>query len=149
MLPARPAVSIGNQRVCLLLIALYIASVTAYSRAEDASALFSPDGRIKVSFRLPSPDSNENPTWSASFKGKPILSDCQLGLQVADGGNVLTAARLLREHNRSLDQRIEVLFSKTDHAQDTYHEKQFRYETRQHRQLDVLFRCYNNGVALR
>jgi alpha-glucosidase len=149
MLPPGPAVSIGNQRVCLLLITLYIASVTAYSRAEDASPLFSPDGRIKVFFHLSSPDSNENPTWSASFKGKPILSDCHLGLQVGDGGDVLTGARLLREQNRSSDQGIQVLFSKTDHAQDTYHERQFRFETRQHRQVDVLFRCYDDGVALR
>ena len=58
-------------------------------------------------------DSAEKPRWSASFRGKPMLTDCKLGLQTADAGDLLAGARALRERNRSVDQRIRVLFGKS------------------------------------
>jgi alpha-glucosidase len=149
MMPPEPGVSASKQIICLLVIGLYIASFTAYAGTESTHELASPDGGIKVSVRLPGPDSTETPAWSTTFRGKPILNDCRLGLQIAGAGNVLAAARLVREHSRSEDKRIQVLFGKADHAQDSFHEKQFLFETRDHRQVNVVFRCYNDGVALR
>ena len=55
----------------------------------------------------------------------------------------------MREHTRSVDKRIPVLFGKAEHAADRFHEIRFSLETPQHRRLDVAFRCYNDAIAFR
>jgi alpha-glucosidase len=61
----------------------------------------------------------------------------------------MTGVRLLRERNRSVDQRIPVLFGKADHAQDSFRESRLELETTAHRKIELVFRCYNDAVALR
>jgi alpha-glucosidase len=102
-----------------------------------------------VIIHLPRIDLNQGPSWSLSFKGKTVLSDCRLGLQLAGQGDVLAGARLLRERGRSVDKRVQVLFGKADHAQDSYREEQLRFQAGTHSKVDVIFRCYNDGLALR
>jgi len=77
------------------------------------------------------------------------MTNCSLGLQTADGGELMSGVRLLREHSRAVDQRIPVLFGKSDHANDRLQETRFTFETLHHRRLDVAFRCYNDAVAFR
>src|SRR5262249_32164810 len=57
--------------------------------------------------------------------------------------------RLLRERNRSVDQRIPVFFGKADHADDRFAETRLLLESPAGKRLDVIFRCYNDAVALR
>ena len=128
---------------------LLLAPEASSAPAADGCRLTSPDGKLKVSIQMPRPGSDERPTWSATFHGKPLLTDCELGLQTAEAGDLLTGVRVLRQHSRSADQRIRVLFGKADHAQDRFHETRFTLETPLHRQLDMVFRCYDDAVALR
>jgi alpha-glucosidase len=123
--------------------------VPARAQVEDAHELASPDGRIHVSIRMPPANTTETPQWSASFHGKPILGDCRLGLKTVAAGDVMAGVRLLRERTRSVDQRIPVLFGKTDHAEDRFHESRFQLESPNHRRVEVVFRCYNDCVAFR
>jgi len=116
---------------------------------DGAYRLTSPDGRLELSLRLPQPASSERPQWSALFQGKAILSECQLGLQTSAAGELMAGVRLVRKHERSVDQRIRVLFGKTDHAQDRFHETQFEFETPQHQRVGLSCRCYNDAIALR
>ena len=55
----------------------------------------------------------------------------------------------MNEQRRSLDERIPVLFGRADHANDRFHETRFTLETTQHRRADVVFRCYDDAIALR
>jgi alpha-glucosidase len=139
-----------NPRFIWLPIGLgLLISAGARAQADDAHQLSSPDGRVQVSIRMPPFNSTERPSWSASFRGKAILSGCRLGLQTAGLGDVMAGARLLGERTRSMDQRIPVLFGKADHAQDRFHESRFRLETPKHQRVELVFRCYDDGVALR
>src|SRR5207247_6196453 len=54
------------------------------ARAEVTHRLASPDRRIQITVQLPGAGSTERPRWSATFRGKPVLTDCRLGLQTAD-----------------------------------------------------------------
>jgi alpha-glucosidase len=119
------------------------------AQARDIQPLTSPDGRIEVSIRMPAPGSTGRPRWSAVFQGKPILSECELGLQTSDAGDLLAGVNVRRERRRSVNRRIQVLFGKSDHADDCFHETRLSLETPGHRRLDVVFRAYDDAVAFR
>src|SRR5438093_8107107 len=119
------------------------------TEAGEIKVLNSPDGRIQVSVRMPAPGTVERPRWSATFHGKPVLKECGLGLQTADACDLMVGARVLRERSRSVDDCVPVLFGKADHADDRFREIHFTLETPQHRRTDLVFRCYNDAIALR
>jgi alpha-glucosidase len=134
----------GVALACLLIIGGQQAA-----RADAAIALHSPDGRLTVQIHMPFPGSADTPRWSANFRGKTILSDCRLSLEVADGGELLAGVRVRSEHNRSGDERVPVLFGKADSAQDRYQETRLSLENRQQGHIDVVFRCYDEAIAFR
>ncbi len=134
-------------RVLAMTLGLWL--IPMPSRAEEAFHLASPDGQIKVAITLPEANSAAAPRWSARFHGKQILSNCLLGLQTADSGDLMTGVRLVREQHRSRDQRIEVLFGKSAWARDRFREARFQFATTRGRSVEVVFRCYNDAVALR
>src|SRR5262245_25064 len=101
---------------CLLL------APCAFPAKPGAVRLASPGGRIQVSIQVPAPGTTVRPSWSTSFQGKPILTNCSLGLQTTDGGELLAGVRVVRERKRSVDQRIPLLFGKADHANDRFQE---------------------------
>jgi alpha-glucosidase len=131
-----------------LVIGLWFSSSLGRAQEEHAYQLSSPDGAIRASIQMPADKSNDRPRWSVSFRGKPLLSNCALGLQVSQG-ELMSGIRLIRERHRSVAERVPVLFGKTDHAQNSFHESRFQLENSAHIPVDVIFRCYNDGVALR
>jgi alpha-glucosidase len=117
--------------------------------ADALNTLHSPDGRLGVQLHLPPPGSGETPRWSATFRGKTILSDCRLSLEVADVGDLLAGAHVRNEQSRSADERVPVHFGKSATAQDHYCETRFALENRRHGSVDVVFRCYDDAMAFR
>jgi alpha-glucosidase len=119
------------------------------ARADAPTALHSPDGRLSVQIQMPPSASSETPRCSATFRGKTILHDCRLSLEVANGGDLLAGVRVLNESSRSADDRVRVLFGKVDYARDRYRETRFSLENPQHWHVEVVFRCYNDALAFR
>lgn len=136
----RIGAGLSLQAACLL---------AASGLAGETKMLNSPDGRIEVSIVMPTPGSDARPRWSATFRGQPILSACGLGLQTADSGDLMTGARVVQERRRPVNERIPVLFGKSDHAEDRFHEIRFALETPRQRRVEVVFRCYDDAIALR
>ncbi len=132
-----------------VLCGLLLAASVGNAGAGDIHLLNSPDGRIRVSIQMPAPGSVERPRWSATFHAKPILTDCGLGLQTADAGDLMIGARVLHARSRSVNERVPVLFGKSDQASDRFHETRYTLESAQHRRADVVFRCYDDAIALR
>ena len=131
------------------LIALLLALQGVGIVAAEVNALRSPDGRIQVSIQMPEPGTQGRPRWAASFVGKAILSDCSLGLETADAGALMAGAQVVSERRRSVDERIPVLFGKSAHANDRFNEFRFSLETPKRRHVEVVFRCYDDAVAVR
>jgi alpha-glucosidase len=126
-----------------------LAAGTAGTQAIEVEPLKSPDGRIQMSIQMPAPGSSERPRWSATFRGKPVFTDCEVGLQTAGAGELLAGSRVVRENRRSVDQRVRVLFGKSDHADDRFHETRLTFETQKQLRTDLVFRCYDDAIALR
>jgi alpha-glucosidase len=121
----------------------------AMAAAEPGFTLESPDGRIAVSIQLPGTEAGSTAQWSFRFRGKPLLNGCGLGLSTADGGDRLAGARVVREERRLVDERIPVPFGRSNHAHDRFREVRFTLETPGLRRTAIVFRCYDDGVALR
>ncbi len=132
----------------LPIVTVWVATLLQ-ARPEEVQALSSPDGRIRVSIQMPAAGPAEKPQWSASFRGEQILSGCRLGLQTADSGELMAGARVLQQRTRSVDERIPVLFGRSERAADRFHEVRYHLETPGHRRVDVVFRCYNDAIAIR
>jgi alpha-glucosidase len=130
-------------------VALLLVADVLQAQAQEVHVLSSPDGGIEVSIQMPVTASGEKPRWSAKFHGEPILTGCGLGLQTADSGELLAGAHVLQKRTRAVEARIAVLFGKADVANDLFRETRFVLENRQHRRVEVVFRCYNDAIALR
>jgi alpha-glucosidase len=124
-----------------------VAAMLHPTRGEES--LKSPDGRIEISIEMPAKNSGKSPRWSARFRGKGVLGDCELGLQAADEGDLLKNAVVAQEKRRSVNQEVQVLFGKSDRARDHFNEIRLTLETVTQRHIDVVFRCYNDAIALR
>ncbi|MBL9171463.1 MAG: glycoside hydrolase family 97 N-terminal domain-containing protein, partial [Verrucomicrobiales bacterium] len=111
--------------------------------------LDSPDGRIHASFALPVPGSTATPSWSASFQGKVLFSNCQLSLQTKQAGDLMSGVRVLKETRRTRNQRIQVLHGRSKDAEDCFNEARFQFATAAGHRTVVVFRCYNDAIALR
>jgi alpha-glucosidase len=118
-------------------------------RADTPTTLRSPDGRLTVQVEMPPAGSMETPRWSASFRGKTVLSNCRLGLEAADAGELLAGVGVRNQDNRSADEHVRVLFGKAASARDRYRETRLSLENRQQWRVEIVFRCYDDAVAFR
>jgi alpha-glucosidase len=134
---------------CLVLACLAFLGGQQKVHADAPYRLHSPDGRIAVQLHLPPAGSKETPRWSATFRGKTILNDCRLSLEVADGGELLAGAQVRNQRSRSVEERVPILFGKADVARDRYEERRFSLENSQHRPMEIVFRCYDDAIAFR
>jgi alpha-glucosidase len=116
---------------------------------ERELSLRSPDGRIRVTIQMPVAGSPRTPTWSAAFRGTPLLEGCGLGLTRAQAGDVVAGARVVSEQRRSVDRQIGVPFGRADHAADRYRELRLGLQTVRPDRVELVWRCYNDAVALR
>jgi len=119
------------------------------ARAEATHRLASPDRRIQITVQLPGAGSTERPRWSATFRGKPVLTDCRLGLQTADAGELMEGVRVIRARQRSVNRRVRVLYGRSDRADDRFRELHLTLESCATRRTHVVFRCYDDAIALR
>jgi hypothetical protein len=108
------------------ILALHVFSVAG----ADLPALVSPNGLIRVGVRMPQPGTAERPKWEAAFRGKQILSNCELGLETKDGGELLAGVQILDERSRSVDEPVTVHFGKSAQARDRFTERRWTLETR-------------------
>lgn len=144
------------QRECFALRSVVLSAALFFicaravgTEATNVHSLRSTYQSVELSIQMPAAGSEEKPRWSATFRGKPLLSGCSLGLETADGGELMAGARLVQTRPRVQFGRIPVLFGKADHADDRYREERFTFEATRQRRVDVVFRCYEDAVALR
>jgi alpha-glucosidase len=131
-------------RLCLCLLSALGAVTEVFSQP-----LRSPDGRIQVAFHLPAPNSTAVPSWSASFQGKVCFTNCELSLQTAQAGELMSGVRLVRDDRRSRNERIQVRHGRSSHAEDHFNEARLQFATPGGHRTVVVFRCYNDAIALR
>jgi alpha-glucosidase len=144
-----PLLSICRNLVAGALIWSAAIGPESFAQGGGLEVLKSPDARIQVSIQIPAAGAAEKPRWSATFRGRPILENCDLGLQTADAGELFSGVGLVNERRRSVDERILVLFGKSAHANDRFNETHLLLETPKRGRVELTFRCYDDAIALR
>lgn len=117
--------------------------------SERLESLASPDGQIRLRVRFPEPASGGLPRWSVGYRGKPLLEGCELGVRVAGEGNLLLGARVVAERRRSIDREVSIPFGRANRGVDRFREARFTLESSAGQNVEVVFRCYDDAVALR
>lgn len=134
------------KHVILFCLIISLAMVAIFS-CQDANTVLSPDRNIALSFVL---DEQGRPCYSVHFKQKPIISSAGLGLETGDGfldRDFEIRARLESTVNES----YRMPAGKTRKVVNHYNELTVKLgqTSGQKRQLNLIFRVFNDGVAIR
>jgi alpha-glucosidase len=108
----------------------------------------SPDNSLTVAFRV---DSRGGPEWQVQRKGSVLLDWSPLGLTFSEGLPLTSGFTVLDSAIREYDESYTLVIGKTKNARDHYRELRVRLLESQPpgRQLDLLFRAYDDGAAFR
>jgi len=117
--------------------------------AQESFSLGSPDGKIHTEITLPHPGTSKNLHWSVKLQDKLLLEKSEINLSAIGHGDLLSSGKWLYSTRRSQDARVPVLFGKSSHANDTFNELRLAFAANETLQVDVVFRCYSDAVALR
>src|SRR5689334_21816876 len=117
-LSARPSLHVESPAIRFagiwpaLIVILMCGIAMPHAAAQERPVLSSPDKRISLRVYMPQPRSFAMPEWSATFRGKEIMSG-RLDLQVAGEGSLLDGVSVRAERRSRVDERIPVLFGKS------------------------------------
>jgi alpha-glucosidase len=117
----------------------------------QALELKSPDGNLVLSFGLRDGDSGKGvPFYQISFRGRRILAESRLGLELAEGplGGGFT---VMNQSTRLVDSTWKPVCAEKDVIRDHYNEVELnlRQTDGPKRQLRLTFRAYDEGIAFR
>lgn len=129
------------------------AALLLAAAARDALALevHSPDGRIAITLELRDLEgATACPTYSVTFKGRPIILPSQLALTIRDGplGQNL---QILRHTLSSRDDTWKPVYGERSEYRDHYNQLliELKETAPAGRLLTLTLRAYNEGAALR
>ena len=129
----------GLSSRCSVLLGMMILLI-AHGSAQTSYSLRSPDGRIEVKVRA-----TDRIKYDVLYKGKPILQDSQMSLDVEHktlGAN----PKVLRTKQQSSEKVLEpVVRQKFAKIRENYNESRLELDGG----YSVVFRAYNEGVAYR
>ncbi len=109
--------------------------------------LDSPDGRLRVAFRL---DDRGRPGFAASFRGK-VVAEGTLGLEFAGSGPLGPGMEVGGTVRSSVDRTYAIPVGKASSAREHYNELVVSMMERggSHRPLALCFRAFDDGIAFR
>jgi len=117
-----------------------------------AETLSSPNGDVVMDFDLKDLGVYKNcPAYGISWKGQPVLSESRLGFELRDGESLADQFDILGTEKASHDETWKPVYGERDSVRDNYNSLTIRLvHTRSPvYMLNLHFRCYNEGVALR
>ncbi len=130
-----------------LFVLALLSSPRALVAAEGGAALESPDGQLKVTFRL---DDRGAPGFDVSYRDVPVASGT-LGLEFAGSGPLRENLKVVETRRASRDETYPIPVGKASSARDRHQELIVTLEESASpgRRLDLAFRAFNDGVAFR
>ncbi len=137
-----------------LLLSLFVLVVSLgrlpLAAAEDTSklpAVESPNGRLRVTFRL---DPQGRPTFDVAHRDLPLVAGV-LGLEFAESGLLQEGLKIVGTQRQSRDETYAIPVGKASSARDRHNELVVSLEETDapRRKLDIAFRAFDDGIALR
>jgi alpha-glucosidase len=109
--------------------------------------LRSPDGRLRVTFRL---GERGRPSFDVAYRDIPVAAG-SLGLEFAGSGPLREGLKVIGTRRQSRDETYKIPVGKASSARDHHHELVISLEeaAAPRRRLDLAFRAFDDGVAFR
>lgn len=126
--------------------ALAAAGLSLAFQGASAAEISSPSGIVTVEADVVA----GVPTYNVSYKGKPVIKPSTLGLQLADGADLMDGFELASTSTSSFDETWEPVWGENSKIRNNYNE--LLLEMRQPstgRLMNLRFRVYDDGMGLR
>lgn len=112
----------------------------------DADVVTSPNGIVSIDFQL----KNGIPTYKVDYKGKPVIKESRLGLELRDGKNLMDGFEQLNATTFTFDETWQPVWGEVKEIRNHYNE--LLAELKQpstDRYMNIRFRVYDDGVGFR
>ena len=112
----------------------------------DADVVTSPNGIVSIDFQL----KNGIPTYKVDYKGKPVIKESRLGLELRDGKNLMDSFEQLNATTSTFDETWQPVWGEVKEIRNHYNE--LLAELKQpstDRYMNIRFRVYDDGVGFR
>ena len=112
----------------------------------DADVVTSPNGIVSIDFQL----KNGIPTYKVDYKGKPVIKESRLGLELRDGKNLMDGFEQLNATTSTFDETWQPVWGEIKEIRNHYNE--LLAELKQpstDRYMNIRFRVYDDGVGFR
>ena len=112
----------------------------------DADVVTSPNGIVSIDFQL----KNGIPTYKVYYKGKPVIKESRLGLELRDGKNLMDGFEQLNATTSTFDETWQPVWGEVKEIRNHYNE--LLAELKQpstDRYMNIRFRVYDDGVGFR
>ena len=112
----------------------------------DADVVTSPNGIVSIDFQL----KNGIPTYKVDYKGKPVIKESRLGLELRDGKNLMDGFEQLNATTSTFDETWQPVWGEGKEIRNHYNE--LLAELKQpstDRYMNIRFRVYDDGVGFR
>ena len=108
----------------------------------------SPDGNVIINFRL---NSEGEPQYRISYKSNGFLNWSNLGLNFKETGELNSGFKISAAETKTIDETFRIYSGKSAYSRNYCNEIKISLEesTSPNRKLDLYFRAYNDGAALR
>lgn len=117
-----------------------------------ALTVASPDSNVKLEFRLTAESGTEGvPVYRVYYKGTPLLLDSWLGLRLEGQPHLLNGFTISSHYYESKDEEWRPVYGERNRVLDRFNELTvvLSEQSNRGRELRIVFRAYNEGVAFR
>ena len=127
-------------------MALAIAGVSfAFSEAH-ATQITSPSGLIALNAEVV----DSVPVYSVTYKGKPVILPSKLGLELADGPDMMDGFCQTAVESSSFDETWQPVCGENKEIRNHYNELLVKMDQpRCYRKMNIRFRVYDDGIGFR
>lgn len=117
----------------------------AFSEA-SAAEITSPSGTVTVDADVV----KGVPTYKVSYKGKAVINPSTLGLQLADGADLMDGFELVNASTSSFDETWEPVWGENSKIRNNYNELLLEMnQPSTDRRMNIRFRVYDDGMGFR
>ncbi len=129
------------------LLILIIALFTFSCQNQVAMNAQSPDGDINITFVL---DQNGTPTYNVEFSGNPVIEPSKMGFEFQGQESMLDGFQVINIDRTINNESWEMPWGEQLEVRNEYQELTIALlHTSSNRELNIIFRAYDDGVAFR
>ena len=131
---------------CLKRLKTLMACLAVASLAANADTVKSPDGNIGVEFKV----DNGVPVYNVAYKGRPVVNDSRMGLELKDGKHLIEGFVLDGTETSTFDETWRPVWGEVKEIRNHYNEYVARLsQPSTGRLMNIRFRVYDDGVGFR